>query len=370
MRLSSIPAARLVLATLFCQILLSASASAGNASTNGDNERFKWVSRADALRDDLSRGYDIVYGARVREWLLLERQADGRSMFDYLVLSPTTLSRFQDAVNAAVSKGFRLNRGALLYRWDPVGLGRSGLRVGGVLERARPSPAPSADRSARYEYRLTGWSETAIAKLATEGFLVVDLAEYLDDEGYPASVSLLERRVDTGVAVAQSATKVDRYRLVKDDRALEGHPRALMEYPRNGYRLGFVAANKAAILLERNPDHSRLPDYLTISSRSFPDRRETEQTVRELERGLNEAAFSGYRLLPNRIFHGTAGGRWRSFNEYVAILERVPEPAPPVTYVVLPGLTALNDAVAAGTLREFLIVGTLWSGIVLELPRK
>src|SRR5512138_2240611 len=105
MRLSLIPAARLVLATLFCQILLSAPASAGNAPTNSDKERFKWVSRADALRDDLSRGYDIVYGARVREWLLLERQADGRSMFDYLVLSPTTLSRFQDAVNAAVSKG-------------------------------------------------------------------------------------------------------------------------------------------------------------------------------------------------------------------------------------------------------------------------
>jgi hypothetical protein len=37
--------------------------------------------------------------------------------------------------------------------------------------------------------------------------------------------------------------------------------------------------------------------------------------------------------------------------------------------MVLPGLAELNDAVEAGTLREFSIVGTLSSGIVLELPR-
>ena len=363
------PTALLSAAGLCCQILIGAPVGAGAAATTGGDKPFKWVSRADALRTDLSLGYEIVYGARVREWLLLQRQQDGRSMFDYIVLPPRLLSQFQDDVNAAVSRGFRLNRGALLYEWDSGGLGGSGLRVGGVLERDRSSSAPSADRSARYEYRLSGLSERAIARLTAEGFMVVDLQEYLDDEGYPISVSLLERRVDTDVPVARSAAAVDRYRLLKDDRALDGRPRAFIEHLRDGYRLGFVAANKAAILLEHDPDRLPRPDYLTIRSRSFSEHRDAEQTVSGLERALNDAASSGYRLLPNRIFHGTSGGRVRSFKEYVAILERVPEPSA-VRYVVLPGLTALNDAVAAGTLEDFLIVGTLWSGIVLELPRK
>jgi hypothetical protein len=351
--------ALLVAAGLFCQPL---------ASTAADDEPFKWVSRADALRTDLSLGYEIVYGGRVREWLLLKREAAFPSLLDYLVLPPATLSRFQDAVNAAVANGFRLNRRALLYRWESGGSAPSGLRIGGVLEKSRSS-APSPDRRARYEYRLSRWSEKAINALAGEGFLVVDLVEYLDNDGYPAHAVLLERRVDTDPPVATSAATVDRYRLLTDERALEEHPRPFTEHLRDGYRLGFVATNKAAILLEHDPDRQRGQDYLTIGSRSLSDHQDAEQTMRELERALNDASSSGYRLLPNRIFYGTAGGRWRPFREYVSILERVPEPAPPVKYVVLPGLTALNAAVAAGTLRDFQIVGTLWSGIVLELPR-
>ena len=249
------PIALLPAAGLFLQLFVSALPIAGDDSTTADNERFKWVSRADELRWDLSHGFGIASGGRLREWMLVERQPGGRSEFDYLVLSPMTLSKFQEGVNAGSSKGFRLKRETLMYRWEPSGLSGSALRVGGVLERARFSSSFSVhDRNARYEYRLSRWSEKAISKLANEGFLVIDLGEYLDDDGYPATISLLEKRVDKGIPVAQSRPPVQRYKLLKDNRSIEADPRGFMEHLRAGYQLAFVSSNKEAILLEQGWD--------------------------------------------------------------------------------------------------------------------
>ncbi|HEY1308035.1 MAG TPA: hypothetical protein VGF24_30995 [Vicinamibacterales bacterium] len=367
--LVSAPVALLPAAGLILQLCSSAPLIAGNGSQIAGNERFKWVSRAEELQWDLSRAFDIASGGRLREWMLVERQPDGRSEFDYLVLAPMTLSEFQKRVNDGISKGFRLKRDTLMYRWEPGERWGSGLRVGGVLEKARFSSSFSVpDRNASYEYRVSRWSEKAISKLANEGFLVIDLGEFLDDDGYPETVSLLEKRVDKDVPVAQARPPVQRYKLLTDNRSLEADSRAFMEHLRAGYRLAFVSSNKEAILLEQGWEGSQRPDYLLIRHPSFME--PEERMLPGLERALNDASLSGYRLLPNRIFSGTAGGRWRPFSEYVAIMERLPEPAAPVQYVVLRGLTALNHAVDAGTLREFSIVGTLSSGIVVELPRK